>query len=1121
MHYISEFTRSKPIAVCVALKMPKAKLPLTASLAADPQTPRNWRKNWRTQTHNALKAIGVERRNSSQPYYHALLDDLAQDVTNIYVRLQDLASPESPMEDRLVLVQDLRTLGRYEDACHFLSQMVEEMALDYGIDSLELADSHLQLADMKLASGQHPEARRQAQLAQDIYISNRGPSDLQALQCELILAEVALHQEALDVVQEVTGNVLACADAAGPPACLVEGRALHLLALAEGKRGHFPLALENAHRASSLLQDSESEDPSLPAKYLAFEGILYRKMAKWAEAEACFAQAYDQLQTLFPAQHIDMGRITLETGRFYMLKEDFDRAGQLLEQAQAVFAKLDHARLERLIAATFTARLSRLRGQPKLAKRMVRRGLKACDKLHVANAEWKFRIELEQAHLMLLDGKFAAAGSILVALLNCPDRLTVPSQRGELYLLLGRAQWEQQDRAAAKSSLQQALQFLQDPMLVAEDQHLRSRVLLDLAELRLEEQEPAKALQAVQEAQRNLDLHTFEQDLLAGRSDCLQGRIAVQAKDYPLAQSHFRQALVNLEGRDPHHDSLAATCRLWLGHALLEPGANEEALAVLHPLVDSKAYKGLPTDEDRLRALYFLALALFAEGQMEASFKYSQRAYKRLGKLPGTRLTLAEQYDMRQLMGSLHMWKGQYQSVIDVLQALLTDLNAHLSQQPETQAHVHDGLAQAHLHLGHHAEAEKHWRQSLTHLRQYHDEGSQNVFRIRARLAEVLERQDKLEAALQENLFLYANSLASRESREQLCRQYVLAKLHFRLGHMDQAQSLVEQLLHTPAKLQRASQDPLEAALLLGQIHIRRRHLQVARTTLQEALTQFGQREGDPVVAEVHSTLAALLEQEGEWASAIECHKQALAILQSLNEYEQIWQCLQKLARLLWRGRRQEESLAYSAAALKLASSHSGHFKKPRVIRLCLDRGQKYASMGNPNEALKCYRRGLDLANVKKSRKHVALASQCLLATAELLPSRKAEQRFEQVQKLYGRKGVPPDTTLALCCMQYGLSLWDRNEMEAALQQMTTADEAYQHVANQSESVAEAHDWIMTLQYLVLLHADLGHWDQASELLDDRLLPIMQGLPRKSRPRQLSLETVREQRHLMHWFQRA
>ncbi len=1114
MHYISEFTRSKPIAVCVELKLPQSKLPLTSSQATASRGPKNWQRNWRTQMANALKTIDVEKRNSAQAYYHELLDDLAQALQDIYRYIYSRGTnttvgTEAPGEEYQVLIRDLRTAGRYADACHCLDLMLDELALEQGNDSPQLAGSYLQLADMLLASGLYAEAEHNARIAQDIYVSNLGAQDQHVLQCELILAETALHREKLDLVLEAAGNVLARSDSSLAP--LTEARALHLLALTEGIQRQFPRALENAQNASRLIADSPGDDLSLPAKYTAFEGILYHKLAKWDEAEACFDQAATQLQTLLPDQHIDIGRITLEAGRFYMLKEDFSRAERLLEQAQGIFAKLDaHARLERLITATLMARLSRLRDKPQLTKRMVRRGLKACAKLKIPNPEWQFRLEVEEAHLTLRDGKHEDAVTRITALLDCREQWAGPSQRSELYLLLGQAQRELQDPHAAKSSLQQALQALPKPILIAEDRHLQACVLLALARLWMEQPEPAKALQAVQTAQGSLDLHPFEQALLAGCSEYLQGHMALQAADYARAQPHFHQALVHLERRDPPHDHLSVTCSLWLGYALLQLGSNEQALAVLQPLAEDKEYKNLSSEADMIRALYFLAMALSAAGCFNAALKCSQRAYKRLGKLQGAPLTHKEQYDLRSLIGNLHLGKGQHQAAIEVLSALLADMTVHLPQ-PEALAPVEDLLAQAYEHLGDLAAAATHWRQCLAHLRQYHETNSQNVFRIRARLAAVLEQQGKWDLALKENQFLYQNSRVAPESREQLHRQYTIAHLHFRLGHMDQAQPLVEQLLQTPAQLQQAGKAPLDVFLLLSRIYVSLGQPKAAQATLQDALARFGQQGEDLVKARIHSELGTLLEQDGELIPAIACWEHALTAFRTQPDPESIWQCLQQLARLLWRVRRQDESLDYSTEALKLALSHPKLFKKPRVIRLCLDQGQKYASLERVGEALKCYKQGIDLANVKKSRKHVPLASQCLLATAALLPPKEAEEKYQQVQKLYARQKVQPDTVLASCCMKYGLMLWNRNKMTDALREMDAAYAAHQHVVNQATHTDVPHDLIMTVQYQVLLHADLGHWDQAAKLLQDRL----RLLPKQAMPKNLTQATVGDQLDLV------
>lgn len=158
------------------------------------------------------------------------------------------------------------------------------------------------------------------------------------------------------------------------------------------------------------------------------------------------------------------------------------------------------------------------------------------------------------------------------------------------------------------------------------------------------------------------------------------------------------------------------------------------------------------------------------------------------------------------------------------------------------------------------------------------------------------------------------------------------------------------------------------------------------------------------------------------------------------------------------------------------------------------------------------------MASVKKNRKHVALAARCLLAAADLLPPRKAEQKHQQVQRLQRRNEIQLDTNLTLSCMQYRLMLWDRNDVEAALQKMTAAYEAHLHAANQTDPIAISHSLIRILQNLVLLPADVGHWDQAAKFWESRLRSLVQHLTSNSLPKRLSLDTINDQWNLMQGF---
>ncbi len=1128
MYYIAEFTRSKPVAVCMQLNLPKDPLPPTLGPDNSLSNSRNWSKS--TSVVSAINATRGKIKQVSQSYCQSQLKELEQALHSVFhTRLPLVMASDPDIDDRLALIQDLCTLGRYADACRYLKQTIGLQG--DGNDLLDLADSYRKLAHMQLASG-HGDASHNAQTARDIYISKLGRNHPHMFACELILAETALHQEDLTVAQDVVSDILDRAVASQTPPPLVEARALHLQALITGIQGKLSHALDNVQKASTCIQDNV-DDPLLRPKYRMLEAILYRKMDQWDEAHTCFDQVHTQLRTLLPDKHRDMGHLILEKGRFYMLQGDLERAANLLKEAKDTFI-LEHTKLERLIAATCLARLYRIGGHFKDAARMIRHGREAGDKLHAANAKWQFRMELEYAHILLLDGEYVEAVSHLQDLLRDRSQLMTSSRQGELYLLLGQAQWQQHNLDAATDSLQQALCSLRHPMQVAEDLHLRTRVLLDLTELWIMKQDPVNALQTVQEAQRNLDLHTLEQEWLTGRSAYLQGRIAMMTEDYLQAQSHFGQARAHLKSNtEPRDNNLPASCKLWLAHSLLKSDSTAdwwlrntltlssrarslpkstriaEVVTILQPMVDSREDKHLK-EEDRIQVHYFLALARCAEGSIDIAFKHGQRAYKDLGKLPDRHRPHAEEYNIGQFMGRLYLEKCQYPAAIRVLHALQEDMNERALAPVSA---IHDLLAQAYLRLNQLAEAEDHWRQCLAIYQQSPAPTSvQHIYQVRAWLADVLERQGQLDQALCQYMFLDQHSPTSPTSLK-------IAHLQYRLGHLDPAQERLEQLVQSPARLQDVNLEPLNVFLLLSQVHKERQQFDDARTVLQDALARFGNQSSDGVVAEVNQILAELMEQQGDLAAAITYWQQALTRHETQGETESIWQCLQKLFRLSLKYKQYEASFRYGNAALKLTTAHSALFKNKKtcIIHLCLDLGENYATHGKLNEAFRCYKKGIDVADVT-NQEHVCLAAQCHLAKAKLLTpsaSAAAEQQHQQIQNLYKRKEIQPDDVLAQSHMQYGLLLWDRNELETALWAMSSAYDAAQHVTAQADHasiISDSQLISMTLQYQILLYADLRQLEKALNLLK-KLQPLMQGLSRKDRP--ISLTTVQEQVHLL------
>lgn len=1065
MQYIAEFSRAKPIVQCVRLWLPTAQLP---------QGPAHSTafRNWMKQTDRMLRSIRREIKTASQSHYHAQLGELCAALKRVALAMDAATDTELDHAETLCLIKDLQLMGRYTDAHRLLHRKLEALVLDEGDDSLVLAQGYRQLAEVQLALQELESAGQHAHWAQDIFISNLGREHEHVWQCELQLIEIALLQGHLPEVRNRVETVLADADRDMEYGLPLVARALHLLAIAEGIQRRFDCALQMIREASALARQTEPDDPALLPKLMVFEGILQRKRTQWDDAEALFLEAQDKLQDLLPPYHIDIGRTNLEAGRLYVLKQDFNRASELMQQAYEAFRSLSPASLDLAIAASFRARLFRMRGKKQKAMQMVTQGLEACTRLTIP-AEWQFRLQLEKIHVLLSQNRFAEAIPCIEELLQDTDQVTSEAPLGELYLLLGRACLHQRDLAAAQKALYRALECPAEP----EDFHLHTHAHLDLAELRLLQRKPQEALAATTDALHSLHRHALDREQLSGRRACLLGQIAIMQADPQQAERHFAEALDCLAQVETPDAGLQALCQLWLAQACEQQGKAGQIIEVLGPMIEHQTYKCLPAEEDRILALYTLSFAHYSVNNIEKACKYVQRTFRHLQK--NRDLVRDPNIHLRTglLLGNTFLHQHRHQAMINALCPLLEELRDYLLQHPQEQATVHWLLGQAYRHIGKQCKAAEQFRHCLEIRMAYHPSTALLVRQARQELAASLDSLQDLESALAEYEVLYPSMPGPDEepSRQQI--RFRIADLCLQTGNLPRAADLADALLDANRTGKNPVPTLLEYALLRARVHLAAEEPGAAQHRLRQVLVRCPDRQ-DEVTAEIHFVLAPLYTANGELDRAMQTWQEAQRLFEQHDQHERHLQCLVSLSELQWQQDLRTESIHTIATALQVATAHSDCISRSELITLYQTQGDRYAQLGNTKDALVSYNEGLKLANLRKCSKYVALAASCLLGTADLLECKEAERRYQKIQEIYSRKKVARDALLAKSFMECGLLLWNSNEQARAREHMQQAHTIFQetHAANSADALRAA-------QYLALMYSDAGEFTQASDLL--------------------------------------
>ena len=1093
MRYMAEFSRNKPLAQCVALSLPRVRFP---GPEASPQQIRASCKAWRKHAAVAKRRIKKESLKDLPSGYAAQLAA----ITDLLDRLTPLLARGHETQPRAEFlgncVSDLMTLGLYAPALQYQSLLLEDLAAQNDAQgasapALALAQGHLRMAELLREQPDLSRAREQAQQARSLCAAQDGATQLAARRCALFIAEIGLYQEDVEPAFAQAAAVRrALGDEHGDDLAL-ECRALRIQAIARAVQRDFKAALARVKAALAAGQAArlDARWATVP-KLKVFAGILLRKLRQWDEAEAAFREAETELAALFAPGHLDMGRTAMEIGRFHCLKQDFDQAEASLRQALATFKPLARAHLELAIASAFQARLLRVRGKRQRAWQMVEQGLKACAKQPVAHSEWAYRIQLERAYLLFGEGQFAEAIPCLQALLARARPSARDPHSGELHLLLGRAHMARQEMPEAQAALTQALACPADP----EDFPLRAHARLDLATARLGLGHHRAARRATESVLRDLDRAALDREFLRGRCAYVLGRSCRLTGDLQQADAHFQFARDRL-APDP---GLAAECRLWIGDTCLEQGDHGLAIEALQGLVKDKSLKHLRREEDRIKTWYLYGLALYLAGNLEAAWKRVQTAYDGMAKCASSLRASKLPSEIRLLMGNLAAITGRHKTVVKVLGPLLAEAPA---RSPERLG-IHGLLGQACWNLEQRKQACAHFETCLPLALELHGPQAPTTLQVREQLAYALQALDEPARAATEleALLQYAAGPAYAASKPKWT--LTLAELQYRLGRLDAARRALARLPAdmTPAKRTGEQRIFVRRAQLESRIERAANRPDSARRVLRQALAERLPADLDPEWADAHVMLADLDQETQAREAAVWNLRAALALYRAHDARERSIECGLQIAACLWQDGQRRDSLRELGAVLAWVEAKPDAASPNARLGLYLTQGRRLACVGRKQEALAHWRQAIRIGTGCRGSKRLPLLAQCQLEAARLETAAAAEKRYRWIQWEYKRQKRKPDKTLALSCLQYGIILWDRNELQPAFDQLQKAHALFGATAD-----AEAPAALATRHYLALWHADAGAADEARALLQSLL-----AVPRRALPAALSPALLRD-----------
>ncbi len=960
----------------------------------------------------------------------------------------------------------LHGMGRARAALPLLQGLTEDVAATYGEDAIGFAHFLWMVAEMQMATEDWSSAYHNAKSAKYVYISNLGEGSREDQKCHWMMAQAQLLLE-----QYAQAERLALGFADGTVPCeptdtIYPAQALRLLAVIAATRRDFTGAADLLRQAQAAARCLEAPPVDFLPKLQVFQGILYRKLGIWDEAEPLLLGGREQLVALLSAKHLDVGRASLEMARFYVLQEDYTAAGKLFQEALEIFQRLKQARRDLAIAAFFQARLFRIQGKKEKARNAIQVGRNACRELGNPLSEWALRLRLEAIHLQLATEAFAEAFAEIQALLIEGGFALRTPQLGELKLLQGSALQALGDMPKARKALQEAVNFLAEP----EDFPLLAHAYQGLAETWIAEKDFARARTCLDASMARLRNPSPDRSLLRGRHEFLHGRMAVLMGNYQRAVIYFDNGVAELRNGDQRHEHLQAECCLGKAETLIAQNDWSTAIKHLRRYTDSKALKKLQTEEHRSRVQYLFGIALFLAGNTRKSHNYVKKAVNRLESDAGARRN-PELY----LNACIQLAIGckdrkRHSESIAALTTMLDRLAGHLHPYPKQLSTIHLLLGEACAGAAQVEQAVQHYRQCLALRARHIGPSTAAALQVHSLLADLYQSHAMHEEALTELLQksvksgFRLGSRADQELRIDIARQQC---------HLSRFQDALVTLTRLPPVDSTKNIDPLTVAWLMGQCHLEADHPEQAIQVWNQVTAMPSPPEGEPQRLQIRQRLAELYRQQGDLATAHLHYAAAFALRDQAGQWKDAFNDLLHATQLLHDLGRSQEYVQSLAQAQAYALAHKDDVSSVKAMKVSHALAEIRREQGRHVEALALYKAAIAWGRAQSYKKHLSVLADCQLQAAALEDPEEAEVRLAWIEKEYKKHKARADLVLARSCMALSHLFWDRGRTVAALEKAIQAVQVYDALGMPaSAELVEARHSLALLQSDAVQKAD-------------------------------------------------
>ena len=1068
MKYIAEFNRSRPLFECVEHKVFPAALPQwEAHSTKFSKQFGKWLRQfelWEGKLQSEASLMNHELSCSQALAIRNAVSEITEQLELLHLRGPDL-------EIQMRLAWNLHTMGRSRSALIQILELSEEVAANFGEDSTSYADFLWKTSELHMALGNWPAAFLAAESAKITYISNLGEGSEEDLKCHWTMAHSQLLAEDYALAEELA---LSYSDGQIPSqtvSSIYPAKALQLLAVVQGTGRNFDRALAFIDSAQYVASHLENAPADFLPRLEVFKGILLRKLRIWERAELCLLRGKEQLAALLSPKHLDVGRASLETARFYVLQADHTAADSLFEEALAIFKPLKQARQERAIAAFFRTRLFRIQGKKGKAKNATRIGCKACIELGNPLSEWALRLRLEVIHLLMAAEDFdKALSEIRDLLVEGGFALQLP-QLGELKLLQGRALLALGDTSAARELLESVVDFQEEP----EDLPLAAHAYQDLAEGWIAERDFSKARACLSSSAKETKVTSLDRSLLGGKHEYLHGRMALLEGNYQSAVTYFENGAEILYEKNQQHEYLQAECWLGKAEALIAQNDWGSAIDLLKQHADSKALKKFQTEGHRARVQYLLGVALFLAGNTKKSHGYVKKAINRLESNAAARHNHEFYLDASIQLAAGCKERNSYSEATESLTAMLGHLKDHVNRYPKKISTVHLLLGEAFAGASQIERAVHHYRLSLA-LRERHVGPSQTAtLQVRTQLVELFQAHAMHEEALAELFQMRTKSVFSRGSRADQEITLGIARQQHRLSLFLEA---LQTLRLLPAIDSGTNIDPLAAAWLTGQCHLGLGEPELTIQAWNGTLDLESSDHSEPLRSQILIRLAEMYGNRRELAPAQLYYGAAYKLLDREGQTSSAFNCLLKSSQLLREQGKFQEYAQCLEQSRTYALEHNGHVSNSGSMTVIAALAEVRQKEGRKEEALELYKSAINLGHAKPQAKSFSVLADCQLQAASLEDSTGAAVRLVWIEKEYESRKVKVDLVFARSCSAFADLFWDQGQLKAAFQRALKAVETYRTL-EMSESV----EYTEALHRLALLQSETRQENKIGEIL--------------------------------------